>query len=85
MGQSGTQGGRREQGTDGTHTLQTGQYSPQGKSLLDFLEKIGMKLVQRFKIRENETFQGFGHGVVFADRALKPLGTKGGQLRCMQG
>lgn len=74
MGQSGTQGGWS---ADGTHRLQTGQYSPQGKSLLNFLEKIGVKLVQRFKIRENETFQGFGHGVVFADRALKPLGIKG--------
>lgn len=57
--------------------FQVGLYSPQGKSLLNFLEKIGVKLVQRFKVREYETFQGFGHGVVFADCALKPLGTKG--------
>lgn len=55
-----------------------GLYSPQGESLLNFLEKIGMKFVQRFKIRENETFQGFGHGVLFAYCALKPLGIKRG-------
>lgn len=48
-------------------------YSPQGKSLLNFLEKIGMKFVQRFKIREYETFQRFWHGVLLAHRALKPL------------
>lgn len=51
-------------------------YSPQSESLLNFLEKICMKFVQRFKIREYKTFQGFGHGVVFAHCALKPLGIK---------
>lgn len=51
-------------------------YSPQSESLLNFLEKICMKFVQRFKIREYETFQGFGHGVLFAHCALKPLGIK---------
>ena len=49
-------------------------YSPQGESLLNFLEKICMKFVQRFKIREYETFQAFGHGVLFAHCALKNQG-----------
>lgn len=31
-----------------------------------------MKFVQRFKIREYETFQCFGHGLLFAHCALEP-------------
>lgn len=31
-----------------------------------------MEFVQRFKIWEDETLQGFGHGVLFAHCALKP-------------
>lgn len=40
-----------------------------------------MELVQRFKIREYETLQGFGHGVLLADCALKPLGKRGTSQR----
>lgn len=63
------------------HRCQTGLYSPQGKSLLNFLQKIGMELVQRFKIREYETLQGFRHRVLFADGALKPLWKRGTSQR----
>ena len=49
--------------------------------MLNFLQKIGMELVQRFKIWEYETLQGFGHGVLFADCALKPLGKRGTSQR----
>ena len=69
--------GERERRVGGMR--QNGQpelYSPQGESLLNFLEKICMKFVQRFKIWEYETFQGFGHGVLLAHCALKPLGIK---------
>lgn len=69
-------GRRRREGKQGVTWKQTWKHLPQGQALLNFLEKIGMKLVQRFKIREYETFQSFGHGVLFANCALKPLEIK---------
>lgn len=49
--------------------------------MLNFLEKICMKFVQRFKIQEYEAFQRFRHGVLFADGTLKPLEKKKDTLR----
>lgn len=60
---------------------QTGLYSPQGETLLNLLQEIGVELVQRFEVRKYETFQSFRHGVLFADCALEPLGKRGTSQR----